>query len=186
MRLVGRATMREELTQSHRWWLRFQRDISGAGGSFWEAWGLNTSLGSQYQSIGTHITSDCDQQQSFYPPGKDGRDSGTLLKAQSTEFILLPLPLSSGEGKVEQTRIEWGESGVCGSGEEAEGATARIPVLIHSPIPESPSFLGGVLPPTASAWGKTIAPLSGFTLTSPCGAYTLLKSGTRCSFNDWA
>ena len=45
-----------------------------------------------------------------------------------------------------QTRVVWGNSGVCGSGERAKGRAARIPELNSSPTPQTLFFLGGVLP----------------------------------------
>ena len=85
---------------------------------------------------------------------KSVKDTGNVLKVQCTKSCSQPYTLDYAGERAECSRVTGGESGVCGSGEEAKGTAARIPVLCRSPIPQTPSFLGGALPPHHQRGGK--------------------------------
>lgn len=77
------------------------------------------------------------------------RDTGTLLEHQSTKSHWQPLNRGSSKGIIEQTRVSWGETGSCGSGERAERRAARVSVLSPSPTLQMSPFLGEAL---SSLW----------------------------------
>lgn len=56
------------------------------------------------------------------------------------------LTLGSGEGRVEQTRVLQGKTGVCGFGGKAKGTSPGNVVLSYSPVLQKSSFLSAARP----------------------------------------
>ena len=56
---------------------------------------------------------------------ESARDTGTFLNGQCTRFRLLQFTLGSCRGKMEWSRVMWGESAVCVSSRELKGQPPR-------------------------------------------------------------
>ena len=121
---------------SHAQQLKFQRDISEAGGFPLICVGSKPQVGLpslQHQSW----ENDLDNIQPWKTVGflstrERQLEIESVLKGQCTKFCLQPLTLGCSRGRAGWTRDAWGESGAGGSGDRTEETAARSPVLSHT------------------------------------------------------
>ena len=124
---------------------KFQRPEGSAG----EVWGLNSKLRSPAHSTrnkkGTQITSGCEQQWSFCPPGRDGKRCRQPLKRPMHKILFASTypGLQQREGRVHYRCVRrvlgwW----LCG---ENWRNSCKEPCAESCPILQKPSFSGRAL-----------------------------------------